>query len=487
MSTAVELARDWVYSAIVHLTPRAANVVMFILIGRMAGPSEAGVFALATTYLLIFIMFTRGMDDLVTRQVSRQPEQAASYLTSFSLFRLILSTLFYGILVVLVAGILNYPESTTTTILILTLCLIPDSLAYLALGTLLGIRRFAAPAIILVVITFLKLILAGVIFYLDDSLISVAWVWVLGSLAGMLLMYIATFRRVGWVSRGNWFNWRLIRSNWGTSWIFLLITVLITFETQTDTILLSIFRSEAEVGWYNAATTIILSLALIPQAFRMSVYPVMARLSVQSPAKLPVLYHRSLRYLGMLVLPMVAGVFVLSPQIVNLVFGIKFLPTVTLVRILIPALIFFYLNVPSSRMILVNDRQLSMLIFMIATAALNVTLNLALDPRLGPTGAAIARLSSSSLFFILAYLYVKRYLVSANLLGLLARPLLAALGMAGIVWLMRDLSLFISIPTGIASYLGILWLMGGITTEDLALLRQAVTRNRNPSAPHHIG
>ena len=73
MSTRLSLMRDALLALVFHVAPRFANVILFILIGRLAGPEQAGIFSLATTYLLIITTTMRGLDDLLIRQVAREP------------------------------------------------------------------------------------------------------------------------------------------------------------------------------------------------------------------------------------------------------------------------------------------------------------------------------------------------------------------------------------------------------------------------------
>jgi len=47
------LARDSLLSAVLYLAPRFSNVVFFILVGRLSNPTDAGIFSLAVTYLII--------------------------------------------------------------------------------------------------------------------------------------------------------------------------------------------------------------------------------------------------------------------------------------------------------------------------------------------------------------------------------------------------------------------------------------------------
>lgn len=483
MNTLIELARDSLFSIIFHLAPRFANVLLFILISRWAGPAEAGTFALATTYLVILTTVMRGMDDLVVRQVSREPDRAPRYLTNFLLLRIGLSLLLYGVLLFVVLVVFDYTGNTTILILILTLSLAPDSMTYVAQSILLGQRRFGAPAITLAGASLLKLVGGGVVLFNGGSLQQIAWVWLAGSLLGMTALLVVAIQRVGGVQWSDWLDWRPLTHHWRAALSLLFITTMMTLETQADTVFLSGFRGETEVGWYGAATTVTYSLTMFSQAYRFAIYPLMTRYALQSPEKLPRLYEQSVRYLGMLVLPMVAGIVLLSPQIVSLVFGPQFEPTTRVLEILILALIFIFLNEPNARMMLVHDRQRWISLFLVGSVITNVLLNLTLAPSWGATGAAVARVCSALIFFLLNYLYVARFLVHLSIFRLLSKPALATLMMALALWPVRAWPLPISIGVGIASYAGALW------AGEQCLARRcnvAVPGHCQPAQPHSI-
>lgn len=473
-STLAKLTQDSFLALVVHLAPRLASVLLFTFIGRRAGPSNAGVFALATTYLVITTTFLRGLDDLVTRQVSREPDEAPRYLTSFVLLRFGLALSLYAILLYIVLVAFDYAQSTAVPVVILTASLVPDSLAYTAQAVLLGRGRFAPPAIAMGLANALKIVSGGLLLAHGMSLQWVAWSWLIGSALGMILLLIIAVDEVGLSHRGDWLDWRPVTQNRRAAFSFLTITTLMALEGQVDTILLSRYHNETEVGWYNAAKTIAFSLTLLSQAYRMSVYPLMARQAVQARAQLSSLYQRSMRYLGALILPVVAGIALLSPQIIPLIFGPDFWPTVTALRILIPTLVFVFLNVPNSRMMLVHDRQGWSSRFLLFSVAVNLLMNLALAPPWGASGAAAARLCSSLTYFLLNLVYVHRVLERSNLFRQLSRSGLATAIMAGVVWSVRSWSLPVSIGIGATTYAVALGLLGGILPEDLALLRQTI-------------
>jgi O-antigen/teichoic acid export membrane protein len=475
MNTFLELIRDSLYSIVFHLAPRVANVILLILISRAAGPAEAGVFVLATTYLLIFTTIMRGMDDLIVRQVARTPGEAARYLTSYLLLRAVLALLFYGLLAAVARFGFNYAASTMTPVLILGLCLLPDSLTFVAQAVLLGQRRFAAPANILAIISLLRVVGGGAILLVGGSLEQIAWFWVAASLLGMAAMLWPASHGLGGLRWSDWFDLQPVLRHWRAIAAFVAITTMAALEAQTDTLLLSGFHGESEVGWYGAATTIAYSLVMFAQAYRFAVYPLMVRYALDAPEELRRLYESSVRYLGMLALPMVAGLIVLAPELVRLIFGSAFAPTIPALQIISLTLLFTFLNEPNNRIMLVHDRQNLLSLFLLLATAVNIGLNLLLTPSLGPVGAASARVASTLAFFLLNQYYVSRFLTQTNIARILSLPTLAAVVMVVSLQPIRAWSMFITIGVGVFVYVAVLRLIGGLSAVEVAAVYQAAT------------
>ncbi len=478
MSTFGELARDSLHSAIVHLAPRAANVLLFIVIGRYAGPSDAGVFALATTYLIIATTLTKGMDDLIVRQVSRDVKQAPFYLVNFILVRMGLAAALYAGVYILATHLIDYPINTLRPIQIVTLSLLPDSLALVAQAVLLGMRKFSAPAWLMSAVTVFKVVSGAIALYTGGGITGVCWWWLVGSWLGLAGMMIAVLHNVGPLSRAHWKDWSCLRAHWRELRTFLAITLLTTSESQTDIVLLSIFRDETEVGWYNAATTVAFSLGMISQAYRMAVYPLMTQYAIQAPQKLTRLRQESLRYLGMLAFPMTAGIILIAPSIVTLIYKQAFTPAILALQILVPSLIFLFLNVPSARTMLVYDRQSQSLHFLMLSTFVNILLNLLLDSRWGAAGAATARVFSAGLYFFMTHTFVERSLAQSKMSRLLRPTLLATLAMGCVVWFLRQAMILAPISAGIGVYALTLWLAGGITASDISRVKTLLHSRR---------
>ena len=468
------LARDALYAVVFHVGPRVANVIIFILLGRIAGPDEAGIFTLAATYLLILSMAMRGMDDLIVRQIAREPSHAPRYLTNFLLVRVAMAAVLNLALMLLLVQFSNYREETVATILILSLSLIPDSISYLGDSILTGLRQFSPPAIIWSGSSLFKLIGGLIIIFTGGTVQHIAVVWLVGSILGCIFMLIMAIRHAGYAGSFNLRDWRPLTSNWQTMPIFVLLTTLAVIETQFDTVILSGLHGESMVAWFGAATTVAYGLVTFSQAYRMAIYPRMSHQAKHSTEGLWRLYNQSFRTLGIFVIPVVAGIIILAPKIVPLVFGDQFQPTISVLQILIVAVIFIFLTEPNIRMMLVNNHQQKLLWFLLAVAISNIVVNLVLAPRYGANGSAVARVSTAMLFFVLTFLFITQNRSRLISLRLLIKPLVAAVVMVVVVFLTRQWPIVITILLGATTYFAVLFFIGGISTDEAHMVIDAI-------------
>lgn len=472
------LLQDAGYSVLFHIAPRAANVLIFIVVGRLAGPDQAGSFALATTFLLIVTTVMRGMDDLVARQVAREPEDAPRYLTNFLVLRLLMAAGLYALLAVAVLFLLDYSPETSQVILIVSLSVIPESITYLAHSIMLGQRDFAPAAFVWAGQSLFKLTAGLIVIALGGNLIGISVAWLAGSVLGMIVMLPILLRRSTRPARSDWRDWGPLSRNWRALPFFAALTTLAMVEAQSDTIILSAFHGEEEVGWYNAATTVAYSLIIFSQAFRFAIYPRMSRLAQESPARLWRLFDQSMRVLTAFITPVVAGIILLAQGIVLLVYGNEFVPTIHVLQIIMIATFFVFLNEPPVRIMLVHDRQRLLTLFLLATATVNVALNLALAPEYGANGSAVARVTSVTLYFLLCFFTSTRGQGAFRYLRWLVRPGIATLAMIVPVYVTREMILIVPIALGALTFTLVFLLVGGVAPDERRLIRQTITSRR---------
>jgi O-antigen/teichoic acid export membrane protein len=354
------------------------------------------------------------------------------------------------------------------------LSMVPESLGAVGQAVLMGRKRFGTPTGAALLMSGLRLGGGGAVLALGGGVEGLALVWALGGLASMVWLLVAAWRVAGPVRRRDWWDSAFLIQSFRPALPFLGISVLMAVEFQLDVIVLSAYHDEAQIGWYSSATTITATVAMLAQAYRLAVYPLMARYAAHDPPRLALVYERSMRWLGILVLPLAGGLTVLAPQILSLIYSAEFAPAAPALRILGWALVLTFLNVPNTRTMYVHDKQSLTSAFLLASMSTNIGLNLALDGPLGARGAAIARLCSALVFFVPNTWYVTRFLMPSNLVRLLYKPALAAAGMAGLVWLVRSWWVPFSVAVGALAYAGLLLAIGGIPRADWELIRRAL-------------
>lgn len=460
MKLSLEITKNTFFSLIYYLAPRFANVIMFVFLGRVLGPTEAGTFTLALTYLLIFSTFMRGLDDLVVRQVAREPDLSLAYFMNFTIVRVGVSVVMYAVLRLTIILFFDYTTEINAIIFAFSLSIFPDSLSQVAQAVFLGNKQFETPAIILVVVNILKLSIGVYLVVVGKSLFYVAAVWFLSSGLGVLLLFAFAVYELKSAIMWNKLTWMPLTTHWKTAIPFFLLTTLTAINGQTDTILLSKFHDESIVGLYGAATTIIATLAVASQAYRTAIYPVMARYALENLEHLESLYVKSMHYLSLMVFPISGLVVFFSSRIIEMIFGVAFLPAGQALAILAVGLGFLFLNVPNTRIMLALNKQNLILKFLVISVLFNIGANLLLDRAFGIVGASIGKVGATLVFFGLNQFYISKSLINVNIMPMLVKSLIASIVM---VQFLVIGSQFLGVGTVFISvliYFIVAWLLG---------------------------
>ena len=258
---------------------RAAGTLVFIFVGRISGPEDAGVLSLALGYLAILTTLFTGLDDLLIREVTAAPKRVTALLLAYAVLRLPLTALL-AVVVLLIGqtGSQLSPEQQLALRLIVSSALLDGfaGLGQIVLYAFGGFRLLVLPAAVML------LLRAGIgpLLLLAGGFAPAAAMWPLSSVAGAaLLLYSArrVIRDAGIDPAWQPVEWSLVRHLGRLVPGFGAVSLLSALEYQLDVILLSKMRSPVDVGMYGAAISIINVVALIPQAYRTVLYPDLVR------------------------------------------------------------------------------------------------------------------------------------------------------------------------------------------------------------------
>ncbi|HEX7241528.1 MAG TPA: oligosaccharide flippase family protein [Longimicrobiaceae bacterium] len=199
-------------------------------------------------------------------------------------------------------------------------------------------------------------------------------------------------------------SWPLFRTTLRYGSKAYLAALFAYLAQRADVFMLTRMLGSEETGYYAAAVSVAAVASVFPSVIGTILFP---RLS--STADAAERWRFTLRVLGIAVAGMAvvaAGVVLLAPRVVLLLFGEAFMPAVAPLRWLMPGVL-----VLSANSILMNYfasigmPRITVLSPALATVV-NVGLNLALIPRLGITGAALASVAAYGTMLLASLVYL---------------------------------------------------------------------------------
>lgn len=184
-------------------------------------------------------------------------------------------------------------------------------------------------------------------------------------------------------------------------YLFLLTTVY-----HVDVLMLSVFSTSANVGYYKAALVLVHFLWFVPKSIQAVMVQETSDLwRREAIQEINPLAAKTTRYTLLLTLLMAAGLGVLAPVFVPFYYGADFSPAVLPLILLLPGTVGFAVARPIMAISVGKGDMRLLAVANGAAAAMNFLLNLVLIPPFGMAGAAVATsigYGSLPLFHVLA-------------------------------------------------------------------------------------
>jgi O-antigen/teichoic acid export membrane protein len=263
-------------------------------------------------------------------------------------------------------------------------------------------------------------------------------------------------------------SWRALL---GASLPFAIGGLALAFSYKFDSVLLNIFRGDAETGYYNAAYNLVFAAAFVPYSLNSALYPSLIRHEASMVDDLPRVCERVMRYLLIVGLPIAATAWVLADRVVPILFTAAYVAAIPALQIVMLVTPLLFVSNLLGYVALIQRFERRAARAAIVSTSLNVALNLLLVPRFGLLAAAVMTVLTEAVL-VAQYVWILRSTMRQLDWGMaLVRPLAAALSMGGLLLALHDLPLLISIPSGTAAYLVLLLALGVIGADEFRFLR----------------
>ena len=475
------------------LMNKAVDVAFAMLMLRLLGPENVGKYTFAVVvvgYLDILTNF--GLNALLIREVARTPEARHRYLTGSILLRLslwgaaaplALAGLYLG------RGALGLTPDTLLVVAVLCLALVPGNVSAAISSLFNAFERMEHPAMLAVVTNLLRIGLGAAVLLAGWGIVGLAGVSLLVNVVTVALFAILAVRALG---RPR-FELRpgLLREMLATSYPLMLNHFLATLFFKVDSLFLWLYQGSTVVGYYGTAYKFVDGLQIIPSSFVFAIFPLMSRRAGEGAESLRRAYVVALRVLVGLALPIAVATAFLAGPLVLILGGPEYLPhSAIALAVLIWFLPFGFANGVTQYVLIAIDQQRFITLSFVIAAGFNILANLYAIPRFGYVGAAATTILSELALMAPFHYCIRRHLGPVPLASLLARPAVAAAGMAALLWLARDFSILAALPAATLLYLVLLVAVRAVTPEELALgwqvVRERIARRRAAAAERSL-
>ncbi len=342
MNIVQRIAKNTAVLIIANIATMIIGFFFIMYVARYLGAEGFGILSFALAFTAIFGVFTDiGLSTLTTREVARDKSLAQKYLGNIAVLKIILVITTFG-LITLTINLLGYPEQTITVVYLVGLAVVFNAFSLMFYSVFRAYERIEFITIGQILNS--VLLLAGALFAISQGLNVAAFasLYLLASVVTLGYNSIVSTWKFAKpkieVDFGFW------KETLKQAWPLSLAAIFVTICYWVDSVMLSLVQGDKVVGWYNAAYRLVLVLLFIPNAYFISVFPVMSKFYVSSRESLKFIYEKSVKYMALLAVPMGVGTSLLADRIMPLIFGAEYSHSIIALQILVWSLVFIFVS-----------------------------------------------------------------------------------------------------------------------------------------------
>jgi len=463
------IARKIAYNVLVSSVSKILSTILALLsiglITRYLGASGFGEYATVLAFLALFSAIADlGLYSTATREISRPNADEAKIIGNIFSLRLVVSSIVL-LLSPAIFWFLPYSLEVKEAILIIAASFLFSSSYQVLNGVF---QKNLAMDRVAIVELFGKIIQVTIIFVVIKF--HLGFLWIIASLLfNMVFSFTAVYalskKYVSFSLRFDVAYWKIFLKE---SYPLGIAAFIGFIYFKVDTILLSIMKTSAEVGIYNAAYKVIENITFFPTMMAGLIFPIMSQTIFADVARFKDVSNKTYKIFWIFAVALVTGTMFLSDGIVNLIGGSGFEKSGIVLEILIFALAAIFFSNFSNAILIAGNKQKKLMLIMFLAAVFNVSANLLFIPKYSYLASAwISVLTELFVVGATFYVMIKElhyFPVAEKFYGILA----SGAAMAGHFFFFKSLNFFLLAISGTLVYAAALWMFGVVKTEDIS-------------------
>lgn len=476
MNTARTIAKNSIVLLISQIITFVFSFIITIFTARYLGTEGYGILSLATALTgIVGIIADAGLGTLIIRDVSRDKSMANKYISNTILMKILLSVLAFFAIILITNGV-GYSPVVKNVIYIVMLSVVVGAISTIFISIIQANEKMEYISLNTVLNSAVLLVgtLIGVYYQMD--LLFFASIYLIANMINFIYIVIVYFWKFSITKI------QIDLSFWSPTLKqalpFGLTGTFATIYVWADTFLLSVMQDNEAVGIYNAAYKLITVLLFIPNVFNASLFPVFSKFFVSSENSLQLAFEKYFKFMLLISFPLGIGTTLLSNKIILLIFDAQFADSTVVLQILIWSTTFIFLNSPFTQLLQSTNKQIVLTKITSMCMVINIVLNLILIPKYSYLASSIITVITEFLVFVLVLFTIRKsgYGFSRLNLEITIKVVIASMIMGVAVLLLHNLWLPLIVLLAIAIYLVVIYLIGGIDSDDITLIKQIMGR-----------
>ena len=463
----MSLTRKIAHNTIIQIVGKTISTIIGLIVASMLfrylGKEGYGNYTTVMVFLQFFgILVDMGLYIILIKKISEDGADEDSLVGNIFTIRLISAVVFLGIAPLLVM-FFPYPTIVKTGVALLSLSFLFITLNQVLQGVFQKHLKMIKVTISEVLGRLVLLAGTFIAIYLDQGLLTILIVVVLGSFTNFIFTFFFSRKFVQIKLRFEFDVWKNVIFE---AYPIALAILFNLVYFKADTLILSLLKSQEDVGIYGAPYKILEVLVTFPAMFAGLTIPVLTyAYEKMDKERFKRVLSKAFDFLAMLSLPLMVGTFFVAQPIIDLIAGEEFAESGKVLQILIIATGTIFIGNLFGNTIVVINKQKRILKYYAVIAVISVAGYLFFIPRYSYIGAAWMTVVSELLItFSTIYVVWKTTKIFPSL-KLFFKVLVACSGMAVVLFLLQDYSLLIMLLAGGATYFIVLILLRGITKK----------------------
>ena len=467
MSLTQRIARNTIIQFSGKIIGTIFGVLTVAIMARYLGKIGFGQYSTITAYLQFFaILVDMGLSVTIVRLLSDPKFNEQKVISNVFSLRFFSALIFLGI-APLVVMFFPYDNIIKVGIAVTTLSYFFSALNLIIIGLFQKKLKMFSVTVAEVAGRLILLILVFIFALADFGLLAIMLAVVLGSFINFILNYLFALKYVRINFAFDWELWRkIIQSTWP-------IAISIAFNLvyfKADTIILSLVRTQAEVGIYNAPYRVLEILTNFIYLFTGLIFPILTfNWAQKNFQKFREIFQKTFDVLIILAIPMIFGTLFIAQDLMLLIAGPEFKESGLVLQIIILATAIIFINSLYGYIVVAIDKQKQMVGAYIFVAIVSLVGYILTIPTYGYIGAAIFTIISEALIFLFNIIMVSKITQFNPSLKIIGKSLAASVVMSGVLYLIHGQNVIWQLLLATFAYILALYLFKGF---DKALISQ---------------